>query len=232
MRAEPVPSTTGAQGGVRPYADRGWLVSRHGVTSAKPLIKQLAAAVGLLRAGPHLIGYAIGRRLLGRQRAFTAASERIARLAGFAGLYARQAFYRRTLRGVGRDVFFGFSSLLSKCDTVIGDRVYIGRFCIIGLAEIGDDVMLADGVQVLSGRHQHGRSAGGGLWRDNEQVFTKVTIGRGAGVGAGAIVMADVGERAVVGAGAVVVKPVPAGASVAGVPAVPIESSRRLADEP
>ncbi len=39
-----------------------------------------------------------------------------------------------------------------------------------------------------------------------------------------AIVMADVGERAVVGAGAVVARAVPAGASVAGVPAVPIES--------
>jgi acetyltransferase-like isoleucine patch superfamily enzyme len=55
--------------------------------------------------------------------------------------------------------------------------------------------------------------------RDNAQTFKQVTIGRGAWIGAGAVVMADVGEGALVAAGAVVVKPVPAYARVGGVPA-------------
>jgi len=158
--------------------------------------------------------------VLGDERAFIGASERIARAPGHLGVYTRQAFYRATLEHVGNDVYFGFMSLFSKRSARLGDRVYIGRMCTLGLVDIGNDVMLADGVQILSGRHQHGTQADDtATLRDNEQTFTRVTIGRGAWLGAGAIVMADVGEGAVVGAGAVVVKPVAANARVGGVPA-------------
>jgi acetyltransferase-like isoleucine patch superfamily enzyme len=58
--------------------------------------------------------------------------------------------------------------------------------------------------------------------RDNPQSYEKVTIGPGAWLGAGAVVMADVGPRAVVGAGAVVVHPVSPAARVGGVPARPL----------
>jgi acetyltransferase-like isoleucine patch superfamily enzyme len=206
----------------------------------------------------HRLRLALATPLLGDEKAFTAASESIATVPGQLGVYTRQAFYRRTLAAVGDDVYFGFLSLFSKRGAQLGDRVYIGRMCTIGLATIGDDVMLADGVQVLSGRHQHGSGTGegdalgatalgatGGLsasavdacngtggqaasgaraatLRDNEQQFTRVTIGKGAWLGAGAIVMADVGEGAIVAAGAVVVKPVEAGARVGGVPARPL----------
>ena len=187
------------------------------------MLKFLAGCVGRVFAGPYLIGYHLGRGLLGAQRALAMTSESIARVPGLIGVYTRQAFYRRTLTAVGRDVHFGFMSLFSRPEAVIGDRVYIGRFCVIGHAQIGDDAMLADGVQILSGRHQHGSgSRHGRPLRDNAHHYVKVTIGRGAWIGAGAIVMADVGPRAVVGAGAVVVKPVPPGAKVAGVPARPI----------
>jgi acetyltransferase-like isoleucine patch superfamily enzyme len=182
--------------------------------------KSIAKLVGTVRGLPHVVCHLFWKAAIGPDRAFTGASESIARVPGVIGVYARQFFYKGTLAKVGVDVHFGFMSLFSKRAATIGDRVYIGRFCTIGWAEIGDDVMLADGVQVLSGRHQHGREAASGeALRDNEQVFTKVTIGKGAWLGAGAIVMADVGEGAIVGAGAVVVKPVPAGAKVGGVPA-------------
>lgn len=185
--------------------------------------KSIAKILGTLRALPHVVCHLFWKAAIGPDRAFTGASESIARVPGVIGVYARQFFYKGTLARVGVDVHFGFMSLFSKRAATIGDRVYIGRFCTIGWAEIGDDVMLADGVQVLSGRHQHGSEAASGssgkALRDNEQSFSKVTIGKGAWLGAGAIVMADVGEGAIVGAGAVVVKPVPAGAKVGGVPA-------------
>jgi acetyltransferase-like isoleucine patch superfamily enzyme len=112
--------------------------------------------------------------------------------------------------------------VLSKPDATIGDRVYIGRQCVLGLVALGDDVMLADAVQVLSGRHQHGRDGAGGALRNNEQTYTKVSIGSGAWLGAGSVVMADVGSNTVVGAGAVVIQPVPTATKVGGVPAKPL----------
>lgn len=189
------------------------------------LAKCAGRFLGAVRAAPHLLGYWTMRGLVGRDRAFGSASEGVARIAGLVGIYARQSFYRRTLQGVGRDVHFGFMSVMSKTDAVIGDRVYIGRFCTIGLAELGDDVMLADAVQVLSGRHQHGREADDVPMRDNPQTFTRVSIGRGAWLGAASVVMANVGANAVVGAGAVVVKPVAESAKVGGVPAKVLPTS-------
>lgn len=179
-------------------------------------MKPIARFLGTLLALPHLLGYWLARALMGNPRAFAAASERIAKAPGNLGVYTRQAFYRRTLAAVGDDVYFGFMSVLSKPDATLGDRVYIGRFCTVGLADLDDDVMLADAVQVLSGRHQHGSD---GEARDDDMQFTKVAVGKNAWLGAGSIVMADVGEQAVVGAGAVVVKPVAPKAKVGGIPA-------------
>src|SRR5688572_20265980 len=190
-------------------------------------MKALGILLGTLRALPHLLRYALAAAVLGEVKAFVGGSERIAGIPGYVGVYTRQAFYRRRLAGVGTDVYFGYQSVFSKRAAIIGDRTYVGRFCSVGWAEIGDDVMLADYVQVLSGRHQHGGEGANGeavALREQEQSFSKVTIGRGAWIGAGAIVMADVGEGAVVGAGAVVVKPVPAGDRVGGVPAKPLKA--------
>lgn len=208
-------------------------------------VKSAARLYGLIRAIPHHLRYAISTAVLGPDRGFIGASERIARIPGHTGIYTRQAFYKSKLASVGEDGYFGFMSVFSKPGASLGDRVYIGRFCSIGLSEIGDGVMLADGVQLLSGGRQHGSSADSQqspqdpkvgentqddelqkpgdstdeLLQNNEKEFVKITIGRGAWIGANAVVMADVGAGAIVGAGAVVTKPVPPGTTVGGVPA-------------
>ncbi len=187
------------------------------------LLKTAAGLVGFLGALPHRVGFFLIRRLLSRDRAFAASSERIARVPAMCGLYIRKSFYRAALAQVGRDVPFGFMSLFSKTNIRVGDRVYIGRFCTIGWVDLGDDVMLADGVQLLSGRHQH--LSTDGLRPDRDALrLTRITIGRGAWIGAGAVIMADVGEDAIVGAGAVVTRPVQAGVKVAGCPARPVSA--------
>lgn len=184
------------------------------------LIKTLGQIMGWLRALPHLLCYGLMAVLVGRPRAFCYACERIARIPGLMGIYTRQAFLRMTTAGVGRDVHPGFMSLFSKPGVRLGNRVYVGRFCSIGWVDIGDDVMLADGVQILSGRHQHGTAGDDDQpMHEQPQVFERIVIGRGAWLGAGSVIMADVGDHAIVAAGAVVVKPVPAGERVGGVPA-------------
>jgi len=190
------------------------------------MFKTIASIIGFLFALPWLGMYYLSRAVFNEQAALTWTSESISLIPSPCGVYIRQAFYRCVLRSVGDDVYFGFMSLFSKPRAVIGHRVYIGRFCTIGYAQISDDVMIADGVQLLSGRYQHGRrQVNGQPLRDNKQEFKRIAIGRGAWIGAGAIIMADVGDDAIVGAGAVVIKPVAPGAKVVGVPAKPIPNN-------
>jgi len=161
-------------------------------------------------------------------------SESLARRPGRWGVFERHAFYRATLASIGPDVSIGFMTVFSKPDARLGQGVYLGRFGSIGLVEIEDEAVIADGVQILSGRHQHGGAAGAQAagsqtartWRDEPARYHRVRIGRGAWIGAGASVMADVGAGAIVGAGSVVTRPVPAGARVGGSPARPLTSRR------
>ena len=184
--------------------------------------KRAALALGWLLALPHRVRYAVARRAVGDEIAFRAASERLALRPGQLGVYVRQAFYRASLQHCGRDVYFGFMTVLSKPDARIGDNVYLGRFCCVGLCDIGGHTKIADGVQLLSGRHHH---AAHDDEAEDAVIYRRMKLGRHAWIGANAVIMADVGDQAVVGAGAVVVKPVPDADRVVGVPA---ESMRRV----
>jgi serine O-acetyltransferase len=97
----------------------------------------------------------------------------------------------------------------------IGRRVFIdhGMGVVIGeTAEIGDDCTL-----------YHGVTLGGVSW---DQGKRHPTLGKGVVVGAGAKILGPfiVGDGAKVGSNSVVVKPVPAGATVVGIPARIVEA--------
>ncbi len=100
----------------------------------------------------------------------------------------------------------------------IGRRVIIdhGMGVVIGeTAEVDDDVYM-----------YHQVTLGG---TSSERGKRHPTIGRGVIIGAGAKVLGaiTVGDDARIGANAVVVQPVPAGTTVVGIPARPIERRRR-----
>jgi serine O-acetyltransferase len=97
----------------------------------------------------------------------------------------------------------------------IGRRVFIdhGMGVVIGeTAEIGDDCTL-----------YHGVTLGGVSWNQGKR---HPTLGKGVVVGAGAKILGPfvVGDGAKVGSNSVVVKPVPAGATVVGIPARIVEA--------
>jgi len=168
---------------------------------------------------PWFIGYWIGVAIWGRDRSFLLIGEYLAAVPGMIGVYLRQAFLGRTLVRCGPDCYFGWLSMLSMPQAEIGANVYIGRNCRIGFAAIGDRVMLADGAQILSGGREHARATETHDAQEQPQEYRRVVVGRGAWIGANAVVMADVGEGAVIGAGAVVVKPIPPRTVAVGVPA-------------
>ncbi|MGB5163094.1 MAG: acyltransferase [Thermoanaerobaculia bacterium] len=182
--------------------------------------KGMARFLALGLVSWRLLGYFLWRQIIDKEKAFAAASESIARVPGMRGVYQRQAFYRHTLDACGKDVYFGWQTVFSKTGARIGDGVYLGRRCSLGLVEIGQETMLSDGVQILSGRRQHGTNRNKELpYKEQPQTFSRVSIGTNAWIGTNAVIMADVGNSTIVGAGAVVIEPIPEFALAAGVPA-------------
>jgi acetyltransferase-like isoleucine patch superfamily enzyme len=138
---------------------------------------------------------------------------------GLAGQYLRRAFFSRVLACCHPTATIEFGVLFSKSGTRIGENVYIGPRCHIGLADIGSEALLGAGVHVTSGAQTHGFTDLGLPLREQPGVMVQVRIGPGAWVGSAAVVMADVGRDTIVGAGAVVTRPLPDRTVAAGVPA-------------
>jgi len=160
-------------------------------------------------------------KFLGQDRAVLAFGEKAATWAGPWGVLKRAAFYRSVLAFVGRDVHIGYGSIITKASAQLHDRVYLGRYCGVGSVTLGNDSLIADNVQVLSGRHHHAEQ--------DQVTLSHIHVGPHAWIGANTVVMSDVGSHCVVAAGAVVVKPVSDHISVAGVPAKPMQSLQNRA---
>ncbi len=144
-------------------------------------------------------------------------------LPGLVGDYLRVAYYVWTLDECALNSRVEFGSFFAHPQAKMGAGVYIGSYTVLGRVEIGEGSQIASGVQILSGRRQHERREDGKLSGGEEGEFRTVRLGRQCWVGAGAIVMADIGDGVTVGAGAVVVKPLAAGVVAVGNPARVLE---------
>jgi acetyltransferase-like isoleucine patch superfamily enzyme len=138
---------------------------------------------------------------------------------GIVGDYLRIAFYKLTLGECSLSSRVSFGSFFPHADTRLGPNVYIGSYCIIGKAVIGERTQIASGVQILSGSRQHLRNQAGEIAGADHGVFATIMIGPDCWIGAAAIVMADVGAGSTVGAGSVVSRPIPAASVAVGSPA-------------
>ncbi|GIG53408.1 sugar O-acetyltransferase [Demequina activiva] len=127
-----------------------------------------------------------------------------------------------------RELFAAFgdgSFVVPGLRVTYGDNVRIGSQCLVnmecmliddGPITIGDHVLLAPRVQIITGGHELDHRSR----RRKITTVAPVEVHDDAWIGAGAIVLpgVTVGARAVVGAGSVVTKDVPAGVVAAGNP--------------
>ncbi len=185
------------------------------------VMKRTGWAVALLLTFPWAVLAAFGRFKAG----FAFFAQALSLVPGLPGSYLRVAFYAMTLRSCSFNSHIGIGTFFAHCQASVGDRVYIGSLCVLGQTHIGDRTQIASGVQVLSGRRQHGRSQDGRIAGAEEGVFDTVPIGSDCWIGAGAIVMAEIGEGTTIGAGSVVTRPIPSRSVAVGNPARVIKST-------
>lgn len=134
------------------------------------------------------------------------------RLARFINLYGCE---------IGDETKIGTFVEIQK-NAIVGKRCKISSHSFIceGVV-IEDNVFIGHGVIFINDSFPRATTADGNLQTEADWKVERTTIKRGASVGSGATILANVtvGERALVGAGSVVTKDVPAGAVVAGNPA-------------
>jgi acetyltransferase-like isoleucine patch superfamily enzyme len=117
---------------------------------------------------------------------------------------------------IGDDAMIGTFVEIQR-DVIVGPRcrVQSHTFICSGVT-LEADVFIGHGVMFINDRHPTIAATLAGTWQ-----LERTTIRRGASIGSGALIFGGltIGEGATVGAGAVVRQDVPAGATVAGVPA-------------
>jgi acetyltransferase-like isoleucine patch superfamily enzyme len=183
------------------------------------LLKQIALIAATILVAPSLLSYAIRSALFGRDRALHGSSQALSLVPGIAGQYLRRAFFCQVLDECHASVTIEFGTLLSQAGARLGEQVYVGPHCHLGLVHLERDVLIAAGVHVPSGPETHGINSLDRPIREQPGSLRMVRIGAGSWIGSGAVVMADVGRDSVVAAGAVVTEALPDRIIAAGVPA-------------
>src|SRR4051794_38793855 len=109
-----------------------------------------------------------------------------------------------------------------QSDVVVGERCKVQSHSFIcSGTRIGDGVFVGHGVIFVNDKRPRATVAGGELQGPGDWEQLDVVVEPGVTIGSGAIVLGGVnlGRGAMIGAGAVVAADVPAGETVAGVPA-------------
>ena len=183
------------------------------------VFKRIAFITATISVAPSLLSYAIKSAMFGRDRALHGSSQALSLVPGIAGQYLRRAFYCRVLDECHASVTIEFGTLFSQAGARLGEQVYVGPHCHLGLVHLERDVLIAAGVHVPSGPETHGISSLDRPIREQPGNLRMVRIGAGSWIWSGAVVMADVGRDSVVAAGAVVTEALPDRIIAAGVPA-------------
>lgn len=193
-------------------------------TDARTAAKTLAYWLATVVVAPQLALFVLRAAAMGKDRALEGSSQVLSLWPGVLGQYIRRAFYARVLERCHPSATIEFGVLFSKAGARLGERVYVGPRCHLGLVDIGRDVLIGPAVHIPSGAATHHTGDLSRPMREQGGTISRVTIGAGAWIGSGAIIMADVGRETVVGAGSVVTRPLPDRVVAAGVPAVVLKS--------
>jgi acetyltransferase-like isoleucine patch superfamily enzyme len=184
--------------------------------SARRFVKAVIFAVCVVVVSPFIALSWLEKSTLGSEGLFSLFAQLLAPVAGLPGSYLRGAYYFGVLERCAWETRVGYGSIFTHRGGSLGVRASIGAYCVIGHADIGDEVMMGSRVSVPSGKRQHLDDAGR---LTSGTTYDTVRIGNKTWIGEGAIVLADVGSECIVSAGAVVTKEMPNRCLIGGNPA-------------
>lgn len=167
-------------------------------------------------------------KALGDSTFFDLFAQSFSLVPSYPGAVARACYYKLTLKQAYFDLNIGFGSGISKIDTEIGRNVFINGHTTIGLASIGEGVVVANYVSILSGRYQHNFSNADNSLLDGQDSYTRLIIGPHSFIGDKSVIMANIGKRTIIGAGSIVVKDIPDHVVAVGNPARVVKNRRTL----
>lgn len=136
---------------------------------------------------------------------------------GRSGSYLRAAYYFYTTHIKYWEFFIGFGSILTHRNIEIGKYTSIGMYCILGSVKIGDNVLIANRISFLSGRHQHFDDKKKNISQITS--YKVITIGNHCWIGESSVIMNNIEDSCIVGAGSVVVQSLKSNSVAVGNPA-------------
>jgi len=196
----------------------------------RPVIKAIIIGFIFVPVLPFGLAARLAHRLLGSALLFDTFAQAVSLVPGKLGSYTRACYYKQTLRKTYLDIDLAFGTIVTKIESSIGHRVYIGLYCSVGYCDIGDDVVIANNISILSGSAQHNFENPDRPIFDDSDSFTMMRIGHDTFVGDQSVIMADVGHHTIIGAGTIVTKPLPDYVVAVGNPARVLKSRREQSE--
>jgi virginiamycin A acetyltransferase len=181
-------------------------------------VRNVLVFAAVLLTAPLWLAVRIALAAGAKDGGFVTCSQILSVAPGLAGIFLRRGFYRMTLDSCSLDATVECGTWITHPQLRIANGVYIGGRCNVGMCDIGEATLIADHVNILSGRQQHIFAAANGTITVQGGRLERVCIGRNVWIGCNAVVMADVGDNTVIGAGSVVVKAIPANCVAVGNP--------------
>lgn len=144
----------------------------------------------------------------------------ISAIHGTVGYEVRYSFYRNTLKACGDKLKVHYGAYIVYPDVQIGYRCSIEENSVVSLCTIGDDVIIAANVSIMSGGHHHETDNLNIKFHDSNLPLKRVIIGNNIWIGTHSVIMADLADGCILGAGSVLNKNATQVNSIyAGVPA-------------
>ncbi len=185
----------------------------------KSVLKSFFNLLSLILVSPLALLEKLYSLFSSSEKLFQTYGQLLSLIPGLTGVYLRRGFYFLTIKHCSLDCYISFGTLLTHKETEIRKGVYLGDYCEIGKANLGENVLIGSNVDIISGKYTHFFSNTAQPIRQQGGAFKQIQVGADSWIGNSAVILANLGERCVIGAGSVVVEDLPSGSVAVGNPA-------------